>query len=115
MQDIASAAALTRDLFNMQNLSAVNVVLAALGRAAVKGLDVTSLKAAEFDASACAAVGFGWADMKTAGFTAIELKAAGCDITSAKAAGYNGDLISEAFGLEHAIAAGCDVSFVLVS
>ena len=56
LQDIASAAPLTRDYFNMQNVSAVNAVLAALCRAAVKGLDVTSLKAAGFDASACAAV-----------------------------------------------------------
>ena len=57
LQDMASAVALTRDLFGMQNLSAVNAVLAALGRAAVKGLDVTSLKAAGFDAAACAAAG----------------------------------------------------------
>jgi len=56
LQDMASAAALTRDLANMQNLSAVNAVLAALGRAAVKGLDVTSLKAAGFDAAACAGI-----------------------------------------------------------
>ncbi len=115
LQDIASAVALTRDLFNMQNLSAVNAVLAALGRAAVKGLDVTSLKAAGFDAAACAAAGCSWADMKTAGFTAMEVKYAGCDITCAKAAGYNGDSIFEAFTLEAAIAAGCDASFVLVS
>jgi hypothetical protein len=115
LQDMASAAALTRDLAGMQNLSAVNAVLAALGRAAVKGLDVTSLKAAGFDAAACAAAGCNWADVKTAGFTAAEFKAAGCDIASAKAAGHNADLIAEAFGIEAAVAAGCDVSFVLVS
>ena len=65
LQDIASAAALTRDLFGMQNLPAVNAVHAALGRAAVKGLDVKSLKAAGFDAAACAAAGCRWADVKT--------------------------------------------------
>jgi hypothetical protein len=43
LQDIAAATALTRDLLNLQKLSAVNAVLAALGRAAVKGLDVLSL------------------------------------------------------------------------
>jgi hypothetical protein len=69
---MASAVALTRDLLNMKNLSAVNAVLAALGRAAVKGLDATSLKAAGFDAAACAAVGCSWAEMTTAGFTAAE-------------------------------------------
>jgi hypothetical protein len=89
LQDIASAVALTRDLAGMQNLSAVNAVLAALGRAAVKGLDVTSLKAAGFDAAACAAAGGSWTDVKTAGFTAAEAKAAGCDAASAMAAGYD--------------------------
>jgi hypothetical protein len=115
LQDIASAVALTRDLINMQNLSAVNAVLAALGRAAVKELDVTSLKAAGFDAAACAAAGYSWADVKTAGFTAAEAKAAGCNFISAKEAGYNGDSIAGAFGLDATIAEGCDVSFVLVS
>ena len=89
LQDKASAVALTRDLAGMQNVSAVNAVLAALGRAAVKGLDVTSLKAAGFDTAACAAAGGSWADVKTAGFTAAEAKAAGCDAASAMAAGYD--------------------------
>ena len=115
LQDMASAVALTRDLAGMQNLSAVNAVLAALGRAAVKGLDVTSLKAAGFDAAACAAAGCSWADVKTAGFTAAEAKAAGCDITCAKTAGYDVFSLMEGFGYEAVAASGCDVSFVLVS
>jgi hypothetical protein len=63
LRDIASAAALTRDLFGMQNLSAVNAVLAALGNS--------------------------WADVKKAGFTAAEAKAAGCDAASAMTAGHD--------------------------
>ncbi len=115
LQDMASAVALTRDLAGMQNLSAVNAVLSALGRAAVKGLDVTSLKAAGFDAAACAAAGCSWTDVKTAGFTAAEAKAAGCDITCAKTAGYDVMSLMEVFGYEAVAASGCDVSFVLVS
>ena len=49
LQDIASAVALTRDLIKMQSLPAVNAVLAALGKAAAKGLDAKSLNDAGFD------------------------------------------------------------------
>jgi len=48
MKDIASAAALTSDLLKM-NLFAVNAVLAALGKAAVKNLSASSLIAGGFD------------------------------------------------------------------
>jgi hypothetical protein len=46
--DIALAAAMTPDLFSMQSLPAVNAVLSALGKAAFVGLDLPSLKAANF-------------------------------------------------------------------
>ncbi len=49
LQGIACAVALTRDLIGMQSLPAVNAVLAALGKAAAKGLDAKSLKEAGFD------------------------------------------------------------------
>ena len=49
LKDIAAAVALTCDLFWMQSLPAVNAVLAALGKAAAKGLDAKSLKDAGFD------------------------------------------------------------------
>ena len=49
LQDIASSVAVTRDLIGMQSLPAVNAVLAALGKAAAKGLDTNSLKDAGFD------------------------------------------------------------------
>jgi hypothetical protein len=61
--DIASSVALTRDLFMMQSLSAVNAVLAAVDRTAVAALDLPSLF--EF------------------GYDAIE--AAGCDVSFFKA------------------------------
>jgi hypothetical protein len=89
LQDMASAAALTRDLLNMKSLPALQAVFAALR---------------------CS-----WADVKTAGFTAAETKAAGCDITCAKAAGYNVMTLFEAFGYDAVAAAGCDISFILVS
>jgi hypothetical protein len=105
---IASAAALTGELLKMKSLPAVNAVLAALGKAKVKGLDVpslkaagfdaaacraagydlSSLKAAGFDAAACRAAGFSWSDLKAAGFTSSNCKAAGCDLPSLKAAGF---------------------------
>ena len=49
LQGIACAVALTRDLIDMQSLPAVNAVLAALGKAAAKGLDAKSLKEAGVD------------------------------------------------------------------
>ncbi len=95
LQDIASAAALTPYLLGMQDLSAVNAVLAALGKAAVKGLNTRSLK--------------------LAGFNAAEAKAAGCNFASAKAVGYDEWTLIEVFGYDAMIASGCDVSFILVS
>jgi len=44
--EIAASAALTPDFFMMQSLLAVNAVLAALGKPAVKALDLPSLDAA---------------------------------------------------------------------
>ncbi len=48
LQDIASTVSLTRDLVNMRSLSAINAVLAALGKPAAKGLDVRALKESGF-------------------------------------------------------------------
>jgi hypothetical protein len=115
LQDIASAAALTRDLFGMQDLSTVNAVLAALGRAAVNGLDAVSLKASGCDAAFCAAVGCSWREIKSASYTLAEAKAAGCDAASAKAAGHDEDSLLAVFGLENMIVSGCNLSFILVS
>ena len=61
LQDIASAVAVTRDLIGMQSLPAVNAVLAALGKAATKGLDANSLLDASFDFSSL--VRGGWAPL----------------------------------------------------
>ena len=69
LQDIASAVALTRDLIGMQSLPAVNAVLAALGKAAAKGLDANSLKDAGFDLSSLVKAGFDAAALKGAGFS----------------------------------------------
>ncbi len=110
LKDIASMVALTRDLFGIHDLSAVNAALAALGRAAVKALDASSLKFAGFNAAACAAAGNDWACIKTAGFTTADVKAAGCDIASAKAAGYDVLSLIEGFGYDSAAASGCDLS-----
>ena len=57
LQDIASVVALSCDLIDMQSLSAVNAVLAALGKAAAKGLDAKSMKDAGFDEALL--IGFG--------------------------------------------------------
>jgi hypothetical protein len=135
LQSIASAVALTRDLLRIQSLSAVNNVLAALGKAAVDALDPECLKAAGFEAAALAAAGHDFASIKAAGFTAAEAKAAGCDATCAvsagydlpslkaagydilslKAAGFDVLLLVEVFGRDAVGASGCEVSFVLVS
>jgi hypothetical protein len=103
LPDIASSAALTRDLLDMKSLSAVKAVLAALGVA----IDHPSLKAVGYDLLSLKAAGFS--------FSAAEAKAAGCDPASAQAAGY--DLISlvVAYGYDAVKAAGCDVSCILVS
>ena len=98
---------------SMQNLSAVNAVLAALGRAAVKGLDVTSLKAAGFDAAAFRAAGCDWSTIKTAGFSAAEIKAAGCDLATARGEGYDALSLVGVFGYDAVAAAGVDVSCIL--
>ena len=77
LQDIASAVALTRDLIKMQSLPAVNAVLAALGKAAAKGLDANSLKKAGFDLSSLVRAGFDLSSLVKAGFDAAALKGAG--------------------------------------
>ena len=94
LQDIASAAALTPCLLGMQDLSAVNAVLAALGKTAVKGL--------------------GFRSLKLAGFTEVEAKAAGCDFASARAVGYDEWSLIEVFGYDAMIASGCNANFILV-
>ena len=78
LQDIASAVALSRDLIGMQSLSAVNAVLAALGKAAAKGLDANSLKDAGFDCSSLVRAGFDAAALKGLGFSTRDITFAGC-------------------------------------
>ena len=60
LPDIAASAALTPGLFMMRSLTAVNAVLAALGRPAVGGLDAPSLKAAGCNSAVCRAAGCDW-------------------------------------------------------
>jgi hypothetical protein len=91
--DIASSAALTPSLLTMRSVRAVNAVLAALGRPAVVGLDVPSLKTAGFS------------------FYAAEAKAAGCNPASAEAAGYDVPSLVVAYGYDAVAAAGVDVIF----
>ena len=79
LQDIASSVAVTRDLIGMQSLPAVNAVLAALGKAAAKGLDANSLKDVGFDLSS----------LVRAGFDLSSLVKAGCDAASLKGAGFS--------------------------
>ena len=74
LQDIASAVALTRDWIKMQSLPAVNAVLAALGKAAAKGLDANSLKDAGLDLSSLVKAGFDLSSLVKAGFDAASLK-----------------------------------------
>ena len=78
LQDIASSVAVTRDLIGMQSLSAVNAVLAALGKAAAKGLDANSLKDVGFDLSSLVRAGFDAASLKGAGFSIRDITFAGC-------------------------------------
>ncbi len=86
LQDIASAAALTRDLiFGLKSLHAVNAILTALGKSAVKGLDIQSFKAA------------------------------GVNLAIAQTAGYDVPSLVAAFGLDSVASSGCDVSFIHVS
>jgi len=78
LQDIASAVLLTRDLIGMQSLPAVNAVLAALGKAAAKGLDANSLKGAGFDCSSLVKAGFDLASLKGAGFSVEDIAFKAC-------------------------------------
>jgi hypothetical protein len=112
-RDFASAAALTAELFAMRSLVAVNAVLAALGRATVTALDISSLKAAGWTPACCKAVGFDLPPIKAAGFTAEDFENSGCDIMSAQAAGYSAQSLADAFGYEAVKAAGCDVGHVI--
>ena len=89
LQDIASSVALSRDLIGMQSLPAVNAVLAALGKAAAKGLDANSLKDVGFDLSSLVRAGFDAAALKKAGFDLSSLVKAGCDAASLKGAGFS--------------------------
>ncbi len=70
LHHIASAVALTPDLFRMQSLPAVNAVLAALGKAAAKGLDAKSLKDSRLDAKSLKNAGFDAKSLMDAGFDA---------------------------------------------
>ena len=69
---------MTRDLIGMQSLPAVNAVLAALGKAAAKGLDAKSLKDAGFDLSSLVRAGFDAAALKGLGFSIRDITFAGC-------------------------------------
>jgi intracellular multiplication protein IcmE len=116
LKDIASAAALTRDLLDMKSLPAIKAVLAALGvamsDACLKAVhfDSPSLKATGYDIAAFKAAGCSWADIRTAGFTAAEAKAAGCNAASAKAAGYDlPSLKAAGFDAASLKAAGCSL------
>ena len=89
LQDIASSVALSRDLIGMQSLPAVNAVLAALGKAAAKGLDANSLKDAGCDSSFLLNAGFDLSSLVKAGFDLSSLVKAGCDAASLKGAGFS--------------------------
>jgi hypothetical protein len=112
--DIATAAAVTPRLFFMRNLPAVNAVLVALGKSAVEGLDLPSLKSIGCDLACYRAAGFDLPSLKDAGFTSAEVKAAGCDLKSAQAAGYDVVSLVSAFGYDAVAVAGCDVSSCLL-
>jgi hypothetical protein len=75
-QDIALTVALTRRLIDIQSLSAVNSVLAALEHPSATGLDAKNLKAAGFHANELANAGFDFASLKMVGFDNASLKAA---------------------------------------
>jgi hypothetical protein len=119
-QEIAPAAALSSDLLGMKSVKAIKTVLSALNvpwsHAVLKaaGLDLHSLKAAGFSVGAFVYAGCNWEDVAALGFPLQEIKAAGCDIMTAKNAGYDELSLAAAFGLDAAVAAGCDVSFLIV-
>ena len=109
LQGIACAVALTRDLISMQSLPAVNAVLAALGKAAAKGLDAKSLKEAGFDAKELKDAGFDLTVLKASGFSAATLKDAGCDSAALREAGFDAAALKAAgFDLAALKAAGFD-------
>lgn len=118
-QEIAPAAALSSDLLGMKSVKAIKTVLSALNvpwsHAVLKaaGLDLHSLKAAGFSVGAFVYAGCNWEDVAALGFPLQEIKAAGCDIMTAKNAGYDELSLAAAFGLDAAVAAGCDVSFLI--
>ena len=108
LQDIASSVALSRDLIGMQSLPAVNAVLAALGKAAAKGLDANSLKGAGFDASSLVKAGFDAAALKKAGFDCNSLVKAGFDCSSLAKAGFDAAALRGAgFSVRDITFAGC--------
>jgi hypothetical protein len=115
LRDIASASALTPELFKMRSVTAVNAVLAALGKTAVGGLDLPSLKVAGCDFACCRAAGFDLRSLRDAGFTAADVIASGCDPKSAHAAGFDILSLLALFGYDACIIAGCDLRFILVS
>ncbi len=78
LQGIASAVALTHDLSGM-SLSAVNAVLAALGKAANKGLDAKSLKEAGFDVKVLKAAGFDLTALQAACFSIRDITFVGME------------------------------------
>ncbi len=84
-QDIAAAAALTRDLFSLKSVRAVNTVLAALGKAEVQDLQLASLRGV------------------------------GLNLAMAITAGYDVPSLVSAFGIDDVADSGCDVSSILVS
>ncbi len=102
LHNIASAVALTAELFEIKSVPAVNAVLAALGKAEVDGLDLPLLKAAGFDATACTAAGHKLPSLKAVGFLISDLRAAGYDIRSLREAGFDVWSLIADFG--------CDVS-----
>jgi hypothetical protein len=114
LRKIASASALTPALFKMRSLAAVNAVLAALGKPAVGGLDLPSLKASGCDISCCMSAGFDLRSLRDAGFTAADVKTAGCDPKSAQAAGFDVLPLLALFGYDACTMAGCDLRFIVV-
>ena len=100
--------ALTHDLIGMQSLPALNAVLAALGKAAAKGLDVNSLKGVGFNCSSLVRAGFDAAAFKGAGFDCSSLVRAGFDLSSLVKAGFDAAALKNAgFSIRDITFAGC--------
>ena len=129
---IASAAALTPELFLMRSLPAVTAVVAALGKAAVRGLDLRALTAAGVTVESIAE-GIDLCSLKAAGFTSKDGKEAkggvarliddGCDASQIRdlgiavdaaafrAASYDWTTVrAKGFTAEQVKAAGCDLT-----